>query len=222
MLRPRKKISKHEIREDGLVTVYVKVQKLYQRYARQTHIGLIAILAVAFISIMMVRSKAKAEQSAAGQMGVAEQVYLTGDWDRAITAMTQIMNTYTGTPSAGKAVYLLGNIYLQQGDNENAERYFRLYIQDYGHMSLYKASSMAGIGAAFENRNQYEEAAVWYQKAAEESRESFYSPFYWKDAGRCFAKAGKAEEGRAAYRQIIENYPESQVTQEAEYLLNSL
>ncbi|HHS13770.1 MAG TPA: tetratricopeptide repeat protein [bacterium] len=222
MLRPRKKIRKMEIREDGLVTFYVKVQKWYRRYAKQTHYIVIGLLAVAFISIMMVRSKAKAEQAAAAELAIAEQVFLAGDYDRAISSMTEIMTVYEGTSSSGKAAYYLGDIYFQRQDYENAEKHFRMYINDYGDIKLYKASSMAGIGASLENQGHFAEAAEWFQKAADLSRKGFYSPFYWKDAGRCYRKAEMKEKSRMAYQNIIENYPESQVAQEAEYLLKSL
>lgn len=222
MLKPRKKIRKQEIREDGLVTFYVKVQKWYRRYAKQTNYVAIGLLAVAFIVIMMARSKTKAEQNAAAQLAVAEQYVMSGDYDRAISSMTEIMNTFAGTSSSGKAVYYLGDIHFQRQDYENAEKFFRMYVSDYGDLQLYKASSMAGIGASLENQGHFAEAGEWFQKAAELSRNSFYGPFYWKDAGRCYRIAGMKEQGRMAYQNIIENYPESQVAQEAEYLLKSL
>ena len=61
MLRPRKHITKKDIKEDTFVTVYLKIRKFVQKHNRYLNIGLLAIPVIVIVAILMVRSKKNAE-----------------------------------------------------------------------------------------------------------------------------------------------------------------
>jgi len=222
MLRPRKRITKREIKEDALVTAYFRVQKFIRKYNRQLNIGFVIVVLIGVVSVLMVRSKKKAELAASGKLGIAEQFYYAPDYGRAIDELIQIVNTYSGTNAAGKAAFFLANVYFATEDYGNAERYYRMYLDDYSNSTLFSASSLAGIAACLESQNRYAEAARLYEKAGGKYPDFFEAPFFLKDAGRCYGMAGNREKSKEMYQYIIERYPESSLRHEVAFLSESL
>lgn len=222
MLRPRKKLSKREIKEDPLVTAYVRVQKFFQRNSKYLNIGGLAVLAVIVIGVLMARSKKAAEEAAAGKLGIAEVYLAVEEFSAAMGELTEVIDTYPGTRSTGRAVFLLANAYFTTDDYAKAEQYFQMYLDDYADDEMFTASALAGVAACKESQGQYGEAAGLYEEAAMKHADIYAAPFYLKDAGRCYVKAGEIEKGKMAYRKILDEYAESSMKQEVEFLLKAL
>ncbi|HEX9935312.1 MAG TPA: tetratricopeptide repeat protein [bacterium] len=222
MLRPRKKLAKKEIKEDALVTTIFKVQRLYSTYRKQIEIGLIAVLAVVVLGGLMLRSKKSAERQASARLGLTEPAYFSGEYQRVIPELTSIQEKYPGTPSAGEAVFYLGNAQFAVGNLDQAEACFRRYAEDYGQNRAFKASSLAGMAAVQEARKQYEKAAVLYEKAGRNYQDLFSAPSYLMNAGRCYAAANDIAKGKQLYQILLDKYPDSNAAQEARALIESL
>jgi TolA-binding protein len=222
MLRPRKKLAKKEIKEDALVTYYFRIQKLYTAYAKQIQIGVLIAAAAVVLAILMGNSKRSAERAAAGRLGLAEPAYFTGEYQRVIPDLTSIKDKFSGTRSAGTSVFYLGNAYFNTGNLEQAETYYRSYVDNYGHDQEFSASSLAGLAAVQEARGQYAKAAEWYEKAGRKYGKLFSAPFYLKEAGRCFAMADQKTKGKTVLQYLIKKYPDSPPAKDAETLMESL
>ena len=222
MLRPRKKLSRREIKEDPLVTTYVRIQKFIQRHSKQLNVVGLILVAAIVITVFMGRSKRSAESAAAGRLGIAEMYYYIQDYTRAIGELSDIVDTYSGTKSAGTAAFLTANAYYSTGDYANAERYYQSYLDDYNHNKMFSASSLAGVAACRESQGLFLEAAQLYERAGTKYADSFRSPFHLKDAGRCYVLAGEIAKGKAVYKTIIDKYADSSIKQEVEFLFESL
>jgi TolA-binding protein len=221
MLRPTKKIHRKEIKEDALVTNYFRVRKLYDRYSRQINIGLIAVLAFMVVSILMTRSKHGAEVKAQEQLGLAEQAYYMNDYPRVIKDMEPILKGYPGTRAAGTAAFYIANAHFAQANIAEAEKYYKIVIDKYGQNPLFSASSLAGLAAIEDSRNQNEKAAQLYEKAGAKYPKLYAAPFYLKEAARCYLSAGKKTEARDLLDRIQKKYPESAVSEEVKWLRES-
>ena len=222
MLRPTKRITKREIKEDPLVTFYVKVQKIINKYSKHINFGIIALAAVIVIGVFVIRSKKSANVAASGKLGIAEQYYAAMNYTRAIEEFNTIVTTYPGTEAAGRSCFFLANAYFEQQDYENSEKYYQLYLDDYGTNRLLSASSLAGIAGCRESSNQFAEAASLYEEAGNKYSDLFQAPFYLKDSGRCYLIDGKKEDGKRIFEMIKTNYPNSSIIQEIDILLESL
>ena len=222
MLRPTRKITKREIKEDPLVTAYVKVQRFLRENSKILNVGFTILVIVLAVAILMGRSKKRAEVNAAGQLGMAEQFYYAEDYPKAIPELEQIINTFSGTRSAGKAVFFVANAYYKDGDYMNAQKYYRLYIDDYADTPLFTASSYAGVAACKEGENLYSEAASFYETAAIRFPDVFNAPYHLKNAARCFRLAGELEKAKEMYQTILDRYPQSPVQQEIASLIEAL
>jgi tetratricopeptide (TPR) repeat protein len=222
MLKARKRISKKEIKEDKLVTLYGQGQLFYKRYGRQIQIGFTAVIAVLVILVLMARSKRSANNEAASQLGIAEFYYVAEQYDQALSDLTTIADTYTGTPAAGKAVYYIGNIYFSRKDLEKAEEYYQKYVKSYGSDLLFTSASLAGIAACRADKQEYSEAADYYQKAWKQNSNGYMAPFYLKEAALCSHLAGDNEKAGNLYRQLKQQYAQSTVADGVDYLIDSM
>jgi tetratricopeptide (TPR) repeat protein len=222
MLRPRKKITKRDIKEDALVTAYFHVQKFFQKYSKHTNIIIGIAIVIGILSIIIIQSKRKAELSAAGQIGIAEQYYYATNYEMAKEELAKVINTYSGTKSAGRAVFLLANSYYETEDYSNAQKYYEIYVDDYSSNKFFLASSFAGIANCLDNQEEFKKAANLYERAGRVSAKSYKAPYYYRDAGRCYVLANDIEKGKEMYLTVLEKYPDSNIKPDIEFLLESL
>lgn len=222
MLRPRKHITRREIKEDALVTTYFKIRKYVQKHSRYLTIGLLAIPVIIIVVIMMVKSKRDAELAATARLGVVMQSYNLSDYSTSIDELIQIVDNYPGTKAAGEAVFYVGNGYFIMEDYTQAELYYQRYVDNYADNDLFSSSGMAGIAACYESQNRFFEAALQYEKAANRYSNLFNAPFYLKDAARCYQLAEDNDKAKVVYQTLIDQYPESDLGEEVEFILESL
>jgi TolA-binding protein len=222
MLRPRKKVTKREIQEDALVTLYLKAQKFLRIHIQKVYIGIGALAVVAIVIVFMGRSKKQAEIQASGKLGIAEQFFYGQDYQRAVPELQQIIDTYPGTRSAGTATFLLAKADFSTGNVGHALTLYRDYADHYKHDKIFSAAAYAGMGACYDQQGNYEAAAVNYEKAAKAHPKLFLAPFYYKDAARCYTIAGNTAKAVEIYQKIHTDYATSSVAQEASFYLESL
>jgi TolA-binding protein len=186
------------------------------------NIGGLALLAVIVIGVLMARSKKAAEVAAAGKLGIAEVYLAVEEFSTAMGELSEVIDTYPGTRSTGRAVFLLANAYFTTNDYIKAEQYFQMYIDDYADDEMFTASGLAGVAACKESQGQYGEAARLYEEAARNHADNYTAPFFLKDAGRCYVQAGQIDKGKEMYSTILDEYTESSMKQEVEFLLKAL
>ncbi|MFC1569509.1 tol-pal system YbgF family protein [bacterium] len=222
MLKARKKITKREMKEDPLVTAYIRVQKFIQRHSKTINIGLIAIVLLTVFITFDSKNKKDSNKNAESDIVMAEQIYFSKDYDRAINALLPVAEQYRGTVAAGRAVFYIANAYFEQGVYTEARQYFQQYVDDYGQIDYFKSSSYAGIAACYENEMLYAEAAQAYEKAAKTVNDDFSTPFRLKDAARCYILADQFEKGRALYQHLLDKYPDAAIADEVAFLVESM
>jgi tetratricopeptide (TPR) repeat protein len=222
MLKARKKITKREIKEDPLVTFYVRTQKFLQKHSKQFNIGLLVVVVIATFIVLDTRSKRAGNKRAESSIVTAEQIYFSRNFDRAITELQAVIQANPGTVSAGRSVFYMANCYYEKGEYADAMQFYQQYLNDYGSIDYFKISSQSGIGACLENEGRFEEAAGAYEEAASMAEKSFTRPFDLQNAARCYAQAGMHEKGRTIYQQILAEYPDVPFSSEVNFQLNAL
>jgi outer membrane protein assembly factor BamD (BamD/ComL family) len=222
MLRPTKKIHRKEIKEDALVTHYFRVRKLYDRFSREVNIGLMVLLAVVVIGFLMARSKRGAEIRSQEMLGLAEQAYYMNDYPRVIRDMAPILKNYPGTRAAGTAAFYTANANYSQNNIAEAEKYFVMVADHYGKNPLFSASSLAGLAAIEESRKQTAKAAKLYEKAGKKFPGLYAAPFYLKEAARCYLASEDKTSAAKLLDFIQKKYPESAVSEEVQWLKESI
>lgn len=135
---------------------------------------------------------------------------LNGDGNN--LGFVDIADEYAITETGNLAHYYAGVSYLKQGKYELA----RLYLEDFkSNDLLVQARAYSLIGDTYMEEQNYEEAAKYYEKAADYKPNKYFTPAYLMKAALAYEKLNEAERAKEIYQSIIDTYPESQEYQSA-------
>ena len=219
MMKPRKRITKKQMKEDKFVTSTFKVVEFVQEHSTQLIFGCIVVIVIILAGFFIANSKKQKNLEADAQLGRALLVYQSGDYAGAVNLFEPILRSYGGTQSASQATFLLANCHYFTGNYDKALEYYNKYTTMGHTLSSLKASAVQGAAACHEQKGDYAEAARIYEKAANEFSDYYQAPEYLLSAGRCYEASEQAEEAKRVYQKIIDVYPESQSIQQAKLTL---
>jgi tetratricopeptide (TPR) repeat protein len=115
----------------------------------------------------------------------------------------QIIDDYGITQAAKLANFYAGAAYLKQGKYEVA----RLYLEDFSADDLLvQARAYSLIGDTYMEEKEYEDAAKYYDKAANYKANKYFTPVYLMKAALAYEKSNNNEKAIAAYDKIINDY----------------
>jgi tetratricopeptide (TPR) repeat protein len=135
---------------------------------------------------------------------------LNGDGNN--LGFTQIIDDYGITEAANLANFYAGAAFLKQGKFEVA----RLYLEDFSSNDLLvQARAYSLIGDTYMEEKNFEDAARYYEKAADYKPNKYFSPAYLMKAALAFEKSNQEDKAIGAYDKIINEYHESPELQEA-------
>ncbi len=124
----------------------------------------------------------------------------------------QIMDEFGITDAANLANYYAGVSYLKKGNFEAA----RLHLEDFSSNDLLiQARAYSLIGDSYMEEANYDEAARYYNKAANYKPNKFFSPGYLMKEALAYEKLNQNEKARETYDKIITQYWESEEYQNA-------
>lgn len=123
-----------------------------------------------------------------------------------------IIDEYGITDAAKLANYYAGVAYLKQGKFDVA----RLYLEDFSADDLLvQARAYSLIGDTYMEEGNYEEAAKYYDKAADYKPNKFFTPTYLMKAALAYEKSNQNDKAKDAYDKVINEYWESSEYQNA-------
>jgi len=120
--------------------------------------------------------------------------------------MVDIVNEYGGTPAGNLARYYAGMAYLNLKDYPNAIAYLEDFKSD---DIMLGAIAKGGIGDAFAQLNQPENALEYYEKAIAFSDNEFTAPMYLLKAGNIAMSIGKNEKALKYFKRIKDEFSAS-------------
>jgi tetratricopeptide (TPR) repeat protein len=120
--------------------------------------------------------------------------------------MVDIANEYSGTPAGNLAHYYAGMAYLNIKDYANAITYLEDFSSDDVMLS---AIAKGGIGDAFAQLNQPENALEYYEKAIAVSDNEFTAPLYLFKAGSIAMTLGDNSKALKYFNRIKTDFPAS-------------
>lgn len=218
MLKPRKRLTKRQIKQDKFVTYYFKTQEFISQNSRYVIWGVSALAAIIIVSFIYSRKQLEREQNAVVELARARIEYFSQNYEAAVSILNNLVESYGDTESGKEGTYFLANTYFNQHSYDRAEELFKQYLNKDGDLVL-EAAALAGVAACYEEKGNLDEAARTYQEAAEKYSEGFMAPQNLYDSARCFLLAGNSQEAANILTKLIENYSNSQIKNDAELLL---
>ena len=227
MLRPKKKISKREMKQDALVTSYARATAYYEEHKRP--IGIIAtVVAIAIIALLViVKNRSDANKSAMLQLGQVQEVFATGQYQAAIDGvpgrnipgLKAIVENFGSSRGGELARFMLASAYFELKMYDEALREF----EDFSAPdAMLAASRFAGIAQCYEARGNHKDAAEYFEKAAGEDAKGIAAPDYLSQAARNYGLAGEKERAIELYRRLKKNYASSSYAREADRFIAQL
>jgi len=118
--------------------------------------------------------------------------------------MLDIIEEYSGTPSANLASYYAGTAYLRLKDYKNAVEYLSDFESD---DEILAPLAKGNVGDAFVQLNQKEDALGYYEEAAEMRDNEYTTPMYLYKAGAIALDLGQPDKALKYFKRIKEDYP---------------
>lgn len=118
--------------------------------------------------------------------------------------MLDIIEEYSGTPSANLASYYAGTAYLRLKDYKNAIEHLNNFKSD---DEILAPLAKGNIGDAFVQLNQAEDALDYYEEAIKMRDNEFTTPMYLYKAGAIALDLGQADKALGYFKRIKEDYP---------------
>lgn len=216
MLKPKKKITKQELKEDKFVKFTLQAKTyIDMHYQKLLRIGL-AILAIVVIFIFLYYESQQTEAEANSQLGIAEIEFTNGQLTKASERLGRLIEDYDGSDAADQGIFLLANIHFQQQKYEQAREYFEKFVNDYSGSNILLSSGYAGLAACEEAVNNFEEAGDLYERAAETAPDFPEADNQYYLAGLCYKKAGDIEKARSIFEQLTDESAKSSRAKDAE------
>jgi len=224
MLKPKKKISKREMKEDKLVTTYFEAQSWFEANRKRVSSVFFTILVIGIAGWFYYNNRSTQNLAATADLGKIIRYYDAGNFETAINGspqenirgLQQIVDEYGGTESGEFATLYLANAYFSLGNYEKALQYYEdADISDGG----LNAAVKAGIAACHEARGNHAEAAAYFEQAAQEDEQKLHAAEHLFHAGTNYILAGNKDKADEILKKLKANFPASPYAREADRLL---
>jgi tetratricopeptide (TPR) repeat protein len=237
--------ERHHLKDNELVNLAVRIRRFVEEQQRALAAALLAILAVAGAALGYVwwqgRTEAQAEAAIAEAVGIEESpVVAPGDpgtttespgspnfatdqarVEAALAKYKAVADAYPSTDAGLFARYKEAAALVTLGRHAEA-------ASAYGQVSAAAGSQVIGeaarLGAAEAQARagEYDQAIAAYQAAANRTDGPLPVEAVLMQLGRTYHRAGKAAEARETYSRIVQEFPASPITAEAQRELDLL
>lgn len=133
--------------------------------------------------------------------------------------MLDIINEYSGTPAANQANYYAGMAYLNLKDYKNAITYLSNFSSD---DIMLDPIAKGGIGDAFAQLDQPEDALEYYEKAFKANVNDFTTPMYLMKSARVAMDLGLNAKALTYLERIKSEFPTSNEFSQVEVLIGKV
>jgi len=208
--------KKDEAGQDPVLGGVVRAKKFIEKNGTAVFVGCAAVLVIAggiFLYTSLKEANIKKAQEIFG-MGMLD--YNAEQYDRALASFNEVADNYKSTPLATMSAFMLGSIYLQQHNADQALVWFEAATGGVPS-GFVRAQAMEGMAAVYEEKGDAESAVKYLKMALRDNAAAHrHAAIRWK-----LALLSKDDAGAAgAYcRELIADTLASAYHQKAENLL---
>lgn len=214
MLKPQKKISRREIKEDKLVTTYFNARKWAEENQRLVWYIILTPVAIAAIWFWWHSKVQEWNTDATAKLARVVPYYEQGKYDMAINGVPQegvqglqaIVDEH-GSTQAGQLskLYLANSYYALKNYDKALEYYDDISVSD----KLVASSALSGAGSCYEMKGDYGNAASYFEKAASKNMLIIQAPDNLYRAAVNYAAVGKKDKAVELLRTLKKEFPTS-------------
>lgn len=124
-------------------------------------------------------------------------------YQEVIALYQEIIDQYSGTPSAGRAQYLLGSIAYQRGNYDEAKTFFSGYLKTFSEGPL-AVQAEESIGYVLEQQQDYQQALDTF-KRLESKVPDTRKPAILLAIARNYEALGQTEQAITTYQSVVDS-----------------
>jgi len=206
-MSPKRRVTKHMMKEDKLVTTFFKLVEFVQQNLNR--ILMIAGIVVVLILVLVIfaQVQAKKEQKAKSLFSKARVELGSGNLLQAINDLNTVSMSYGGTKIAPQALFLLGNAYFYSKNYDQALKTFEDFSNRYKDDPQLSTSALAGMAQCYLAKKDYVSAGDYFVKAAGLDAKGFLAPDLLLQAGLSYQKGGDLEKAKGIFQKIVNDFP---------------
>lgn len=215
MLRKHKKLTKKELKHDPLVIFAAQVvdflQNEWLKIVATIAIVLVVILGMTFFIGSRGRSAINAYDAAITAMN--------NNAPEAMDLLKHVADDYGSSEQGKEALLMLANSYLLQKNYDEAETYYKEFIDSAHADQVHLFNAYNALGGIYEEKGDYQKAAETYEQFLKKSSTSVFASVMYLNAGKSYYHSGNLGAAKTNFEKITESYKDSEENQEAVYFL---
>lgn len=209
----KENVQKDEERLEQIETTLGKTEMFIEKHQKSIMIVIAAIIVV-ILAVFGFKKFVVEPREAAAQTAIfrAEQLFENDDYATALNGdgnnagFLDVINEYGSTKTGNLARYYAGICYLNTGDFNNAIKYLGEYK---GKDQIVRPLAIGDMGDAYMELDNAAEAAKCYERAANETANSFTGPMFLMRAGLAYEMVENYKKALDMYKTIKAEYPNS-------------
>ena len=201
-----KKLTKHELKEDGFVTFVLAAREYVIENQNRIFIGLVALVVIIAGIIWVNNSRIQAREDAKMQFAEALSSFRNGQIQSAEELFRMTEERFGNLREGTYSSYFTGQCALMDGRNTEAIEAFERYLERAEKYPFFKEAAMDGMATAFAHDRNYGRAAeIYADLTAVVDDDSFKENLYSKKAADMFKLAGEDGQAIEVLEQLLEN-----------------
>lgn len=213
MLKPRRKLTRHEIKQDRFITWLVRASSFVRERGRQLLLAGAALLAAVLVATALRVYFGDRAARAQDLLAEADMARRAGrPFEELQPLYQQTIDQYGSTPAARQALIQLAEAKLDAGDTQGARVCFQKYLRKHKTADpLLRYAAWSGIGTSLENEGNLAEAAHHYQAYADRYPKSPFAAQALLASARAFQLAAQVDTARELLQRIVDEYGSTDV-----------
>ncbi|MCI0331105.1 MAG: tetratricopeptide repeat protein [candidate division Zixibacteria bacterium] len=202
-----KKLTRHELKEDPLVTGAFRAREYVLENREKLLWGGAAVVLLILAAFWFLAGRKEAGAQAEMILTRANLELQTNQLTSAMQDLRLLAEKHSGTRAGKEGLYYLANAYFQLGDYDQAEHYYDRFVQGSGGSPVITASAYAGLATCLDLKGKTKAAAENFKKAVEASKNSSQTPDYLVGAIRTHAALGDSVAALRFFAQLKKDFP---------------
>ena len=201
----RRRLSKHELKEDAFTTAIFTAREWIQDNMRLVAIFAGVVVAVIVLAWAGTNYFSGREDTAARLFGEGGVELRSNNLAGAIISFQQVIDEYPASDVAGLACFQLADAHFRQRNFDDARLAYQRYIDEFGDDDMLAGSAWAGLAAIDEQAGDYAAAVEKNIRAADVDPKTFHATEYLRHAMRSAIAAQDTQGALQAFEKLEDN-----------------
>lgn len=156
--------KKGETAGDPVIDGVISAKKFLEKNGNNVLIACAAALVIVGVAVMFGNMRSANVKKAQELFGIGVLDYNADQFDKALESFNGVVDNHKGTPAAPMSAFMMGSIYLGQGDADKAISSFEIALSGAGS-NFVRAQALEGLAAAYETKGDNATAVRYLERA---------------------------------------------------------